>query len=76
MPGSGASSNISSEIGRKVAIFLTGSEVSPKTSVDSGFGAPSEVGAAALVAVVSETNLTGLPGASWVGIKSARYGRW
>ena len=51
----------------------TGSEVSPKTSVDSGFTAASATAAAALVAVVSLANLTGFPGACGFGIKSGHH---
>ena len=69
----GASSSISSEIGRIVAILRTWApKTSPKTSELSGFTAASAVGAAALVRVVSLTYLTGLRGATWFGITSAK----
>ena len=51
----GASSNISSEIGSSVAIFLTGSSVSVNPSVDCGFVAVSATPAAPEVAVPSTT---------------------
>lgn len=66
-----ASSSISSETGSNVAILRTGSETSSNASVDSGLAAASAVASAALVAVDSLTYLTGVPGACFVGIRSA-----